>query len=63
MPQLRRIDEAGAGSGRDVELAGVEESPRSLAAAAAEESGPPALTLAGAGDIAAADVRGARAGG
>ena len=64
MPQLRRIDEAGAGSGRDVELAGVEESPRSLTAAAAEETtGPPALTLAGTGDIAAADVRGARAGG
>ena len=63
MPQLRRIDEAGAGSGRDVELAGVEESPRSLTAAAAEESGPPALTLAGTGDIAATDVRGARAGG
>jgi len=63
MPQLRRIDEAGAGSGRDVDLAGVEESPRSLTAAAAEESGPPALTLAPAGDIAAADVRGARAGG
>ena len=63
MPQLRRIDEAGAGSGRDVDLAGVEESPRSLTAAAAEESGPPALTLAGAGEIAATDVRGARAGG
>ena len=63
MPQLRRIDEAGAGSGRDVELAGVEESPRSLTVAAADESGPPALTLAGTGDIAAADVRGARAGG
>ena len=63
MPQLRRIDEAGAGSGRDVELAGVEESPRSLTVAPADESGPPALTLAGTGDIAAADVRGARAGG
>ena len=63
MPQLRRIDEAGAGSGRDVELAGVEEPPRSLTVAPADESGPPALTLAGTGEIAAADVRGARAGG
>jgi len=64
MPQLRRIDEAGAGSGRDVELAGVEESPRSLTAAAADDGGPPALTLAGTGEIAELqDVRGARAGG
>src|SRR5579862_5787160 len=63
MPQLRRIEEAGAGSGREVDLTGVEESPRSLTVAAAEESGPPALTLAGTGEIAAADVRGARAGG
>ena len=63
VPQLRRIDEAGAGSGRDVELAGIEESPRTLAAAVVDESGPPALTLAGSGDIAATDVRGARAGG
>ncbi len=39
MPQLRRIDEAGAGSGRDVDLAGVEESPRSLTAAAADVRG------------------------
>ena len=65
MPQLRRIDEAGAGSGRDLEIAGVEESPRSLTVAAAEESAPtpPPLTLAGGGEIAAADVRGARASG
>jgi DNA recombination protein RmuC len=36
-PQLRRIEEAGAGSGRDVELSGVEESPRALIAATADD--------------------------
>ena len=32
IPQLRRIEDAGAGSGREVELAGVEEAPRTVAA-------------------------------
>jgi DNA recombination protein RmuC len=33
IPQLRRIEEAGAGSGRDVDVAGIEEAPRTLAVA------------------------------
>jgi len=37
-PQLRRIDEAGAGSGRDHELAGIEEAPRTLAAVLDDEA-------------------------
>src|SRR5579872_1610341 len=37
VPQLRRIEEAGAGSGRDTALSGVEDAPRSLATARALE--------------------------
>lgn len=36
VPQLRRIEEAGASSGKAVELSGVEESPRAVTAAIAE---------------------------
>jgi DNA recombination protein RmuC len=39
LPQLRRIEQAGAGSGRAVELGGVEESPRALTAAIGELDG------------------------
>ena len=47
IPQLRRIEEAGAGSGREVELAGVEEAPRTLAVALdAEEDERPAVAAA-----------------
>src|SRR5450631_1903862 len=43
IPQLRRIEEAGATSGRPIELAGVEESPRTVTAsiaASGAEDGP-----------------------
>jgi len=43
IPQLRRIEGAGASSGRDIELAGVEESPRTLAVAVPDEDDPPTL--------------------
>jgi len=36
VPQLRRIEEAGASSGRTVELSGIEESPRALTASIGE---------------------------
>jgi hypothetical protein len=40
VPQLRRIEQAGAGSGRAVEVGGVEEAPRALTAAIGELDGP-----------------------
>jgi len=43
VPQLRRIEAAGASSGRAVELGGVEESPRALTAAIGELDPPPSL--------------------
>jgi DNA recombination protein RmuC len=49
VPQLRRIEDAGAASGRAVELAGIEEAPRTLTAAL-DESGPAPLA-----ELAAAD--------
>jgi DNA recombination protein RmuC len=58
-PQLRRIEEAGAGSGRDVELAGVEEAPRALIAATADDEAPDELSPPAA-DLTA--VRAARTG-
>ena len=42
VPQLRRIEEAGASSGRAVELAGIEESPRTLTATIGELADEPA---------------------
>ena len=45
VPQLRRIEDAGAASGRAVELAGIEESPRTLTVAIVDPEGersPPA---------------------
>jgi DNA recombination protein RmuC len=62
-PQLRRIEEAGAGSGRDVELAGVEEAPRALIAATADDEAPDELSPPAA-DLTAARVArtGARGG-
>ena len=42
VPQLRRIEQAGASSGRAVELTGVEESPRALTAAIGELDDEPA---------------------
>jgi len=55
-PQLRRIDEAGAGSGRDHELTGIEEAPRTLAAAVLDDEPAAQAEL-----IAATDARGAMA--
>jgi len=46
MPQLRRIEDAGAASGRSAELAGIEESPRTLTAAPVERPERPAAPLA-----------------
>jgi len=37
VPQLRRIEEAGAGSEREVELVGIEEAPRALTRAIAAD--------------------------
>jgi len=37
VPQLRRIEAAGAGSGRDADISGIEESPRTIAVALADE--------------------------
>ena len=42
VPQLRRIEEAGASSGRAVELGGIEESPRTLTATIGELADEPA---------------------
>jgi DNA recombination protein RmuC len=42
VPQLRRIEEAGASSGKAVEIAGIEESPRTLTAAIGELADEPA---------------------
>jgi DNA recombination protein RmuC len=56
VPQLRRIDEAGAGSGRDHDLAGIEEAPRTLAAAVLDDEPAPPGEL-----IAATDTRGSLA--
>jgi DNA recombination protein RmuC len=44
IPQLRRIEDAGAGSGREVEVAGVEESPRRMAVSLEEEPSSPAAS-------------------
>jgi DNA recombination protein RmuC len=41
IPQLRRIEDAGASSGREIGLAGVEEAPRALAVALVEEEEQP----------------------
>jgi DNA recombination protein RmuC len=46
IPQLRRIEEAGATSGRPIELAGIEESPRTLTAQIGEPERPPLAELA-----------------
>jgi DNA recombination protein RmuC len=46
VPQLRRIEDAGASSGRTVELAGIEESPRALTASIAELAEEEAATVA-----------------
>jgi DNA recombination protein RmuC len=40
VPQLRRIEHAGAGSGREANLAAVEESPRTMAVVAADDERP-----------------------
>jgi DNA recombination protein RmuC len=48
VPQLRRIEQAGAGSGRPVELGGIEESPRALTAALGELEAPEAPEAPGA---------------
>jgi hypothetical protein len=42
VPQLRRIEEAGASSGKAVELGGIEESPRTLTATIGELADEPA---------------------
>jgi DNA recombination protein RmuC len=47
IPQLRRIEQAGAGSGREADLAGVEESPRRIAVVASDEEPDVAPLLAG----------------
>ena len=58
IPQLRRIEDAGATSGRAVELSGIEESPRALSVVPLEDAADPASPVAlGAPEIAAADVR------
>ena len=48
VPQLRRIEDAGAASGRAVELAGIEEAPRTLTAALDEPGPAPVAELAAA---------------
>jgi len=56
VPQLRRIEEAGATSGRSAELAGIEETPRTLTAQLGEPERRPApvAELAASGEPAAA---------
>jgi DNA recombination protein RmuC len=51
VPQLRRIEEAGAASGRSAELAGIEETPRTLSVQLAE----PELRAAPLAELAVAD--------
>jgi DNA recombination protein RmuC len=46
IPQLRRIEEAGAGSGRETDLAGIEESPRTLAVALVDDDQAPGRVIA-----------------
>jgi DNA recombination protein RmuC len=46
VPQLRRLEDAGASSGRTVELAGIEESPRALTAQVAELAEEESATVA-----------------
>ena len=57
VPQLRRIEEAGASSGRAVELAGVEESPRTLTATIGELDDEPAEQPAAIAEIASGERR------
>jgi DNA recombination protein RmuC len=62
VPQLRRIEEAGASSGRTVDLAGIEESPRALTASIgelADEDEPPTITELGAAERRAGEIRAA----
>jgi DNA recombination protein RmuC len=62
VPQLRRIEEAGASSGRTVELAGIEESPRALTASIgelADADEPPAVTELGAAERRPGEIRAA----
>jgi DNA recombination protein RmuC len=47
IPQLRRIEHAGAGSGREADLTAIEESPRAIAIVAADEELEVAALLAG----------------
>jgi DNA recombination protein RmuC len=67
IPQLRRIEDAGAGSGRETALAGVEDAPRAVAAARALEADDEPETepqrQLGVGSIAVTDIRSARGGG
>jgi DNA recombination protein RmuC len=60
VPQLRRIEQAGAGSGRGVEVGGVEEAPRALTAAIGELDEPAALEPP-LGELGASDDREIRA--
>jgi DNA recombination protein RmuC len=62
VPQLRRIEEAGASSGRTVELAGIEESPRALTASIgelADADEPPTVTDLGAAERRPGEIRAA----
>ncbi|HZL54630.1 MAG TPA: DNA recombination protein RmuC [Solirubrobacteraceae bacterium] len=54
VPQLRRIEEAGASSGRAVEIGGIEESPRALTAAIGELADEEPATVA---DLGATELR------
>ena len=61
VPQLRRIEEAGASSGRAVEIGGIEESPRALTAAIGELADEEPATVAelGAAELRANEIRAA----
>ncbi|HXR13236.1 MAG TPA: DNA recombination protein RmuC [Solirubrobacteraceae bacterium] len=57
VPQLRRIEEAGASSGRAVEIGGIEESPRTLTAAIGELADEPAEERASIAELAPGERR------
>jgi DNA recombination protein RmuC len=61
VPQLRRIEEAGASSGRAVEIAGIEDSPRTLTAAIGElaDEEPATVSELGAAELRPNEIRAA----